>query len=90
MKKLIILGLLLAAPAFAITAKEAKKIDAQIQREQWGYTNVEEEEEDEPTMAVRCPDGTYVAKGPCKLCPNGKYVSGKKCKLMPDGTYVGR
>lgn len=38
--------------------------------------------------AVRCPDGTYIAKGKCVLCPNGDYVK-DKCHLTPAGYYVG-
>lgn len=40
---------------------------------------------------VRCPDGSYVASGPCQLCPNGQYVGGGTgCQLTPNGSYVSR
>ena len=36
-----------------------------------------------------CPDGSYVAQGPCTLCPDGSYVGfGARCQLAPDGRYV--
>lgn len=41
--------------------------------------------------AYICPDGSYVAQGPCTICPNGKYVGGgAQCQIAPDGTYVPR
>lgn len=39
-----------------------------------------------------CPDGSYVANGPCKMCPDGKYIggSGATCQMTPKGNYVPR
>jgi hypothetical protein len=39
--------------------------------------------------AYMCPDGSYVAQGPCTMCPNGRYVGGgAQCQMAPDGSYV--
>ncbi len=36
-----------------------------------------------------CPDGSYVAKGPCTICPDGSYIgSGARCAITPKGDYV--
>lgn len=41
--------------------------------------------------AYMCPDGSYVAQGPCTMCPNGRYVGGgAQCQMAPDGSYVPR
>jgi hypothetical protein len=38
-----------------------------------------------------CPDGSYVASGPCTLCPNGRYIGGgASCQLAPGGVFGSR
>jgi hypothetical protein len=38
-----------------------------------------------------CPDGSFVARGPCTLCPDGSYVGGgASCQLAPGGTFGAR
>ena len=36
-----------------------------------------------------CPDGAYVARGPCTLCPDGRYIgAGALCAGVPGGGYT--
>ncbi len=39
--------------------------------------------------AVLCPDGSFVAQGPCTLCPDGTFIGGgARCQLAPNGQFV--
>ena len=37
-----------------------------------------------------CPDGSFVARGPCQLTPDGRYIdySRRGNQMAPDGTFV--
>jgi len=38
---------------------------------------------------VLCPDGSFVARGPCQLCPDGTFIGGSgRCQIAPDGSFV--
>ena len=41
------------------------------------------------TAQVMCPDGSFVARGPCTLCPDGSFIGGGgRCQLAPDGSFI--
>lgn len=94
MPKLILIFALISSPAFALTMKELKEIEAAE-----NGTTVQEparklkvENYEEPPAKPQpflCADGrTYVAHAPCTRCPDGTYVGGK-CNRVPNGGYVG-
>lgn len=38
------------------------------------------------TAQFMCPNGSFVAHGPCVMCPNGSFVaSGERCQMQPSG-----